>query len=446
MNLSRVQTYGKSTLERGPILYWMNRECRVGDNWSLLFAQEVVKQNGEEVVVVYNLDPKFLGGGLRQLHFKIEGLREVEKELAALHIPFSVLVEHNTVHSLCGFIKTKNIGGVITDFSPLRIQRNWIQQVEQNTNVAMYVVDSHNIVPCWTASQKIEFGAYTLRPKLKKLLPEYLEEFPAVESQSTKEFSPIVWEKILQQCETNTDVAPVTWIQGGSTKAKHALQTFINTRLERYDQRNDPNAMAISDLSPFFHYGHLAPQRVALEIEKQDHISPKIRESFLEELIVRRELADNFCYYNPHYDSFDGFPTWAKKTLLEHINDARPYLYSKQELEQAKTHDPLWNAAQLEMVKHGKMHGYMRMYWAKKLLEWTTSPDEALQIGIYLNDKYELDGRDPNGYVGLAWSIGGVHDRAWFEREVFGKIRYMNANGCKRKFDTEAYIAYVEKL
>jgi len=424
----------------------MNRECRVEDNWGLLFAQEIAKKNDQEVVVVYNLDPQFLGGGLRQLQFKIEGLKEVEKELQKLHIPFFVLVEHDTVGSLCQFIKTKHIGGVVTDFSPLRIQRNWIEKVEKETNIATYIVDSHNIVPCWVASQKVEFGAYTLRPKIRRLLPEYLEEFPTLKAQSKKEFSAINWEMILKECKTDSDVEPVEWIHGGSTHAKKALTKFINTRLEKYGQRNDPNAFALSDLSPFFHYGHIAPQRVALEIEKQHHIPAEIRESFLEELIVRRELADNFCYYNPRYDSFEGFPSWAKKTLLEHINDPRPFVYSQQELEHAKTHDPLWNAAQLEMVKHGKMHGYMRMYWAKKLLEWTKTPEEALQIGIYLNDKYELDGRDPNGYVGLAWSIGGVHDRAWFERDVFGKIRYMNANGCKRKFDTEAYIAYVEAL
>ena len=160
----------------------------------------------------------------------------------------------------------------------------------------------------------------------------------------------------------------------------------------------------------------------------------------MEELIVRRELADNFCFYNPQYDSFAGFPTWAQKTLDEHRRDPREYLYTLAQFEQAQTHDDLWNAAQLEMVQTGKMHGYLRMYWAKKILEWTRSPEEALQIAIYLNDRYELDGRDPNGYTGIAWSLGGVHDRAWGERKVFGKIRYMSYNGCKSKFDVTAYI------
>ena len=164
------------------------------------------------------------------------------------------------------------------------------------------------------------------------------------------------------------------------------------------------------------------------------------REAFLEELIVRRELADNFCFYQPNYDTFAGFPAWAQKTLNQHRRDRREKLYTAEELESGRTHDELWNAAQRHMVQRGKMHGYMRMYWAKKILEWTASPEEAQAVAIYLNDRYELDGRDPNGYAGIAWSIGGVHDRAWFERPVFGKIRYMSYNGCRSKFKVEAYI------
>ena len=201
----------------------------------------------------------------------------------------------------------------------------------------------------------------------------------------------------------------------------------------------------MSDLSPYLHFGQIAPQRVAREIQQAD-APPEAKQAFLEELIVRRELSDNFCWYNPDYDKFSGFPEWAQKTLDQHRDDRREYLYSLEEFEQGRTHDALWNAAQLEMVLRGKMHGYLRMYWAKKILEWTASPEEALEIAIYLNDRYELDGRDPNGYVGVAWSIGGVHDRAWGERPVFGKIRYMNLSGCQRKFKVDQYIAWVGEL
>jgi deoxyribodipyrimidine photo-lyase len=170
------------------------------------------------------------------------------------------------------------------------------------------------------------------------------------------------------------------------------------------------------------------------------------RESYLEELIVRRELSDNFCFYNGKYDALEGFPAWAQRTLNEHSGDEREHEYELEKLENAETHDDLWNAAQMEMVQNGKMHGYLRMYWAKKILEWSGSPEEGLQMAIYLNDRYELDGRDPNGYVGCAWSIGGVHDRAWFERPIFGKVRYMSYNGCKSKFNVDRYIEKVKNL
>ena len=218
------------------------------------------------------------------------------------------------------------------------------------------------------------------------------------------------------------------------------MKYFLQNRLPTYDeQRNDPTLDGQSNLSPYLHFGQLSAQRVALETSKAS-ANKKAKEAFLEELIVRRELSDNFCFYNENYDNFKGFPDWAKKTHEIHRKDRREYLYSREEFEQATTHDDLWNAAQIEMIERGKMHGYMRMYWAKKIFEWTASPEEALDIAIYLNDKYELDGRDPNGYTGIAWSIGGVHDRAWFERPVFGKIRYMNYNGCKSKFNVRAYI------
>jgi Deoxyribodipyrimidine photo-lyase type II (EC 4.1.99.3) len=163
----------------------------------------------------------------------------------------------------------------------------------------------------------------------------------------------------------------------------------------------------------------------------------------LEELIVRRELSDNFCFYNASYDSLKGFPLWAKATLHDHRKDPRAYSYTLKELENAQTHDELWNAAQREMTLKGKMHGYLRMYWAKKILEWTETPVQALRIAIYLNYKYELDGRDPNSYTGIAWCIGGVHDRPWKEREIFGKIRYMSYRGMHSKFNVSEYITKV---
>jgi deoxyribodipyrimidine photo-lyase len=189
----------------------------------------------------------------------------------------------------------------------------------------------------------------------------------------------------------------------------------------------------------------ISSQRIALNVLKSN-VSDQAKQSFLEELIIRKELSDNFCYYNSDYDNFNGFPNWAKSTLNQHRKDKREYTFSLKELEEAKTKDELWNFAQQQLLKTGKMHGYLRMYWAKKILEWTKSPEEAFNIAVYLNDKYELDGRDPNGYAGISWSIGGTHDKPWFDREVYGQIRYMNYEGCKRKFDVKAYIERINSI
>lgn len=219
-----------------------------------------------------------------------------------------------------------------------------------------------------------------------------------------------------------------------------AAQLFTENGLATYDEhRNNPCVQGQSGLSPYLHFGQLAPQRLAFMINRSSS-SEEAKQAFLEELVVRRELADNFCYYEPDYDSFAAFPQWAQKTLNEHRGDKREYLYSLEEFEQGRTHEQLWNACQIDLVRNGKLHGFLRMYWAKKILEWTDDPETALKIAITLNDRYSLDGRDPNGYTGVAWSIGGVHGRAWKERPVFGKVRYMNAAGCRRKFDTDSYI------
>jgi deoxyribodipyrimidine photo-lyase len=224
------------------------------------------------------------------------------------------------------------------------------------------------------------------------------------------------------------------------------LNRFIKNGLPLYRRnRNNPVLGGQSGLSPYLHFGHISAQRIALEITSRAEPDANA-DAFLEELIVRRELSDNFCFYNGRYDSFEGFPDWAKNTLLQHALDPRPAVVTFRELEQGETRDPMWNAAQMEMVKTGKMHGYMRMYWAKKILEWSPRPEEALETALVLNDKYELDGCDPNGAAGCAWSIGGVHDRAWGERPVFGKIRAMSAGGLESKMDARGYIKKIQDL
>jgi deoxyribodipyrimidine photo-lyase len=443
VNPTRVRPLNQARPGPGPVIYWMSRDQRVRDNWALLYAQELALSLGRPLGVVFCLAPAFLGATLRQYAFMLKGLQEVARDLARLNLPFFLLTGE-PARELPGFVGRGRVGAVVTDFSPLRLVRAWKTAAAAAIGVSLEEVDAHNVVPCWLASPKAEYGAYTLRPKLKRLLPAYLEDFPPPARHPVAwegEIPPIPWERLPAGLTIDSRVPEVTWLAPGERQARAALTNFLAEKLPFYgERRNDPTRDGQSDLSPYLHFGQLAPQRVALEVEGRPGHDAS-REAFLEELIVRRELADNFCFYQPHYDTFGGFPAWAQKTLNEHRRDRRGYLYSAAALESARTHDELWNAAQRQMVRRGKLHGYLRMYWAKKILEWTASPEEAQAVAIYLNDKYELDGRDPNGYAGIAWSLGGVHDRAWFERPVFGKVRYMSYNGCRSKFKVDAYIA-----
>ncbi|HEX3009384.1 MAG TPA: hypothetical protein VHO90_17395, partial [Bacteroidales bacterium] len=317
------------------------------------------------------------------------------------------------------------------------------QHVIARVDSFVITVDAHNIVPAFVVSAKAEYGAYTLRPKINKLLPVFMDsypELPSVNRITLREFPSIDWEEVKRALCTDLSVSEVDWCLPGEDEAHKMLHHFVEHKLEQYaSKRNDPVAGATSGLSPYLHFGQISAQHVAQSVLKAG-ASPESSAAFLEELIVRRELADNFCFYNPDYDSFNGFPEWARKSLDVHRGDKRDFIYSFEEFEKAATHDDLWNAAQKEMVVYGKMHGFMRMYWAKKILEWTASPEVALNTAIKLHNKYSLDGRDPNTYAGCSWAIGGVHDRAWNRHPVYGMIRYMNYNGCKRKFDVNAYV------
>ena len=476
INQKRIQILNNRPVDDGSVVYWMNRDCRVHDNWALLYAKEQADLRKVPLIVVYNLVENYLGGGDRQWNFKVQGLIEVQKTLENLDMPFFVLKcseaksGSKSGAALIEFFKGKKVGQIITDFSPVRAMRTWTEHVAKHADVQLVQVDTHNVVPVRAASEKREFGAYTIRPKINRLLPEFLTDFSKLSSHTyngdtrardahDKNYIRRVndLEKLLVSLDDSSNSA----FKGGEKEAEKALKHFIKNILPKYHLRNDPNADAQSNLSPYLHYGHISAQRIALEIEKlktarssarhDSHQSSHLDsnsstqfhqniESFLEELIVRRELADNFCWYASDYDKTSCFPDWAQKNLLQTKDNKRDYIYTKKQFEKAETHDNLWNAAQVEMTKTGKMHGYMRMYWAKKILEWTPDVQTAMDIAIELNDTYELDGRDPNGYAGIAWSLGGVHDRAWFGRPVFGKVRYMNDKGCRTKFDVDTYI------
>lgn len=308
-------------------------------------------------------------------------------------------------------------------------------------------------MPVWETSDKEEPAAFQLRKKLMPKLNEFLTEFPPVikhRFESAAKASPIDWEAVKKSLKVDRTVGVVDSFKPGYKAATQTLESFINERLKNYKRlRNDPvqQHMAVSNLSPYFHFGQISPQRAVIEVKKYENRYKDDVESFINEAVIWRELGENLCFFNVDYDNYNGAKDWSKASLESHIKDKREYVYKLDELEQAKTHDSLWNAAQLEMVKTGKMAGYMRMYWAKKILEWTEKPEDALKFTIYLNDRYSLDGRDPNGYLGIMWSILGVNDRPFGDRKVSGKIRYMSYNACFQKFDAKAYIAkFARKL
>ncbi len=446
VNPKRLYALNHHPPANGPAVYWMSRDQRAADNWALLFAQSFVRNR--PLQVIFSLAPGFLEAPWRPYAFLLDGLQEVRQDLAAKNISFHLLVG-DPGETVPAFITREKAGVLVTDFDPLKLKQHWVRTVARRVSCSFYEVDSHNIVPCRRVSNKQEYAARTIRPKIHRLLPEFLTPLPRLKKEPALP-EPLPGPdmdrgSLADRLRVNTAIAPVAGVPPGAKAARRRLRDFIHYRLSRYHtHRNDPNQQAVSGLSPYLHFGHISAQRIALEVRRAEAPAEAI-EAFLEELIVRRELADNFCFYNSQYDNISGFPDWARRTLADHEDDPREYLYTPAELAAGNTHDDLWNAAQLEMVCHGTMPGYLRMYWAKKILEWSPDAAGALATAISLNNTYQLDGRDPNGYTGIAWSLGGVHDRPWQERAVFGKLRYMNQNGCRRKFDVDAYIRRIRQ-
>ncbi|XP_043466984.1 deoxyribodipyrimidine photo-lyase isoform X1 [Leptopilina heterotoma] len=428
------------------VVYWMFRDARVQDNWAFLFAQKIALKNQVPLHVCFCILPKFLDATIRHYKFLLKNLQEVEEECKSLNINFSLL--HGEPNSaILDFVLKYKMGAVITDFFPLRLPMFWVDDLKKKLpeDVPFCQVDAHNIVPCWVTSDKQEYAARTIRNKINSKLEEFLTPFPPVIKHpysSKQQLKDNDWKTALKDVKIDKTVDEILWATPGYEGGILELESFFKNRLKTYSsKRNDPVADAVSNLSPWFHFGMISVQRCILEVQKyKKEYKPSV-EAFMEEAIIRRELSDNFCFYNENYDSMKGAYQWAIDTLEAHRKDKREYLYDLKELEHSQTHDDLWNAAQNQLVQEGKMHGFLRMYWAKKILEWTGTPEDALKWSIYLNDKYSMDGRDPNGYVGCMWSICGIHDQGWKERPIFGKIRYMNYQGCQRKFDVAQFVS-----
>ena len=454
----RVTIYHPGTCdhEGKHVLYWMQRAQRGYQNAALNAAIDLGNALDLPIVVVFVLT-EFAAANLRHYTFMLEGIASVNRDLQHRGTPF-LIRRGKPVEQILLMARELQAAAIISDECELRTPRVWRDELKKHTQIPFACVDADLVVPA-KFFPKEEWAARTLRPKLLRLLPNFLQPVIDVEPKHKLSNAPCDTGDVrnplsyLNSLVIDSSVKPSDYFQGGQDEGKRRLKLFMEDRLAGYtQQRNHPEFERTSELSAYLHFGQISVQQIAWDIHQYtpNSIVGESKESkhydegkaaFLEELIVRRELAINFVLRNPHYDKLEGCPQWGKETLRKHALDPHTWNYSLEELELAKTHDELWNASQREMVESGRIHGYLRMYWAKKILEWVEDPALAFHYAVYLNDKYEIDGRDANGYTGIAWAIGGKHDRPWGpERPIFGLVRYMSLGGMQRKFDTQMYI------
>ena len=441
----RIKVLNRKGIQKGKyILYWMQASQRVEYNHALEFAILKANELRQPLIVFFGITDQFPEANERHYTFMLEGLKEVTHSLEKRGIQMVILHQSPEI----GVLQlSKKASLVVVDRGYLRIQRTWRDDASKKMDCPLIQVETDVVVPVEETSIKEEYAAATIRSKIKRKLDAFLvplkEHEPIIDSLSLDfdSFDIEDVEKAISKLRIDRSVKGVNAFHGGTKEGKSHLEIFLESKLDRFPElRNDPTLDYLSHMSPYLHFGQISPLYITLKVSKTRSLGA---EAFLEELIIRRELSMNFVFYNEKYDSLEAIPDWTKKTLRTHQKDRRPYLYSPKELESARTHDPYWNAAQKEMVIKGKMHGYMRMYWGKKILEWSKTPEEAFKIALYLNNKYELDGRDPNGFTGVAWCFG-KHDRPWGERAIFGNVRYMNDRGLKRKFDADKYVKMME--
>ncbi len=427
------------------VVYWMQRAQRALDNPALDVAVEAANALNQPVVIFFAPVPFYPRANLRHYAFLAQGIPDISERARKRGIGFAL--RHYPEHSLLSFCEEVKASLVIGDENPMREPRHWREVAAKKLRLPLWTVDADVLVPS-ILLEKEQYAARFIRLRLQKRLEQFL-------TPPRNPRAKVEWEKpralhvlpddglfdITQGWKgLDRSVKPVDAFRGGTNQALKLLNDFVVHKLTHYSAcHGKPEIDGTSRLSPYLHFGQIGPHTVVLAVEQAR--APRAEKNvFLDQLITWRELSINFVHFNPLYDSIESAPDWAQRTLSAHAHDRRPVAYSRQQLEQAETHDELWNAAQCQMLHTGWMHNYMRMYWAKKILEWSPSPAVAYQVAVYLNDKYFLDGRDPDGYAGIAWAIAGKFDRPWFERPIFGKIRYMSGNAARRKFDADKYI------
>jgi deoxyribodipyrimidine photo-lyase len=445
----RVRDLNEEVVSDGDyVLYWMQSSQRAEQNHALEYAVQRANELDQRLLVVFGITDDYPEANLRHYTFMLEGLKDAQETLKGRGI--KMVVREGSPDGVA-IEAGKNASLIVTDRGYMRPQKRWREKVAREVGCLVTQVESDVVVPVEFASSKQEHAARTLRPRIG----EYLEDFlvaltpTKVEKQSTNmqanglDLSDIGG--VLDGMDLDRSVSALShFYTGGTSEAKKMFRRFLQNSFDGYvEHRNQPQTNDVSHMSKYLHFGHISPIWLALEARRSETRKDNI-ESFVEELVVRRELSMNFVFYNDDYDSFSNLPGWAKETLREHKDDKREHVYTTEQLENAQTHDEYWNAAMREMVYTGYMHNYMRMYWGKKILEWSNTPEHAYRTTLYLNNKYFLDGRDPNSFANVAW-VFGQHDRGWTEREVFGKVRYMSAGGLERKTKPEQYIEKVEK-
>jgi deoxyribodipyrimidine photo-lyase len=433
------------------VLYWMQQAQRAEWNDALEYAIELGNELGVPVVAGFGLMDDYPEANLRHYVFMLEGLREVAGALAKRGVGF--VLQHGEPARVALKL-ARHARAVICDRGYLRHQKAWRRTVAEEATCRVVQVETEVVVPVETASSKAEFAARTIRPRLHRHLAEFLVAPKATPVHHRADRLELPGsldladpEALAQTLRLNRSIGAVTrFFEGGSSRAKAVFRRFLTRHLAGYvENSNQPQTDDISHMSPYLHFGQVSPVWLALEAEKHRSEARDDVASYVEELIVRRELAMNFVHFRENYDRYECLPEWARLTLANHRADRRPHLYNLPQLEAAETHDPYWNAAMREMRHTGFMHNYMRMYWGKKILEWSREPEAAYAATLELNNRWFLDGRDPNSFGNVAW-IFGQHDRPWGERPIFGKVRYMNARGLERKCDIRAYVQKVDRL
>lgn len=460
------------------VLYWMIANRRLHYNFSLDRALEHCQALGKPLVVFEALRVGYRWASDRLHHFVLQGMadnRAVCEQYGIRYYPY-VEPQPDTGKGLLAALAEKSCL-VVTDDFPCFFLPRMIASAAKKLPVLLEAVDSNGLLPIH-ATQHIAQRVFDFRRLLQKELPKHLREFPRAKPFHKLPFTdaaevpetvvakwPAASPELLSGDETALRTLPIDhavppgYIQGGHSRARKHMLDFVKNRLPRYAaDRNDPDLDGTSGLSPYLHFGHISVHEVFVELMRREKWKPeklslrasgsregwwnmsREAEAFLDELITWREIGYNFSTHDEEYDRFESLPDWAQKTLREHTKDQREHVYTLDQFESAKTHDELWNAAQRQLVREGRIHNYLRMLWGKKVLEWTRTPMEAMETLIHLNNKYGLDGRDPNSYSGIFWVLGR-YDRPWGPiRPVYGTIRYMSSQNTARKTSVKHYL------